>query len=241
MERFSPHLKVSQVQEQEMQEGLRRIFTRLGMPQRIRLDNGTPFANQRDRFVPTNLILWVVALGISPIFNPPRKPQRNGRVECMQRVSCNWAGPRECSNPEQLQQKLNEIAHFHLHYYRIRRKGDYTRAELFPELLTAARNFKEATLDAQRIRNYLANIIIVRQASAIGIVGFASQEWNIGIKNARKGVTITFNTHSDSWEIKDVNGGLLKKLPPLDLSEKAIEGLTVMAMNGEHDKTKPKN
>ena len=239
MERFFPHLKVSQVSEREMQEGLCRIFTCKGIPQRMRLDNGTPFANQRDRFVPTNLILWIVALGIFPIFNPPRKPQKNGSVECMQRVSSFWTGPSQCPNPEQLQQELNHTAHFHLHDFRVRRMGDRTRAEVFPELLNAATPFDPAKLDAQLIRDYLANIIIVRQVSPKGIVGFACQEWNVGTKNAKKKVTLTFNTAEDSWEIKDAEGQLLKRLPPVDLSVKAIEGLTVMSMNiSKDEKTK---
>lgn len=230
-ERFSPLGKINQVSEQEMKEALCRIFTGKGMPANMRLDNGGPFANQRDRHVPTNLALWLVAIGVYPIFNPPRSPQKNGTVECMQRVSSYWVGPPQCADVDHLQRELNDTAYFHLNEFRIRRLGDRTRAEVFPELLTIPRPFEQAVIDPQRIRGYLANIVIHRQTSSKGIIGFACQEWNTGTKHKKEKVTITFNPATDCWEIKDRSGQILKCLPPLDLSPKAIEELTVMSMN----------
>lgn len=234
-ERFSPLGKISQVSELDMQQALCGIFRAKGMPKHMRLDNGAPFANQRDRLVPTNLALWLVAIGVHPIFNPPRSPQKNGTVECMQRVSSYWVGPSQCADVNQLQQKLNHMADFHLKEFRLRRLGDRTRAEVFPQLLTIPRPFEQALIDPQRIRNYLAHIVIHRVASIKGIVGFACQEWNVGTKHKKEKVTITFNALQDSWEIKDTRGQILKRLPPIDLSLKAIQGLTVMSMNISKD------
>jgi len=214
-----------------MQQALRQIFARTGMPENLRLDNGAPFANQRDRLLPTNLVLWLVALGVRPKFNPVRCPQKNGTVECMQRVSNCWIDPNGCADLNHLRQELKDMAHFHLHGYRVRRLKDRTRAEVFPELLSIPRPFDQAVIDPQRVRDYLAEIRIERETSAKGIIGFACQEWSVGAKHRNEKVTLTFNPIEDSWEVKDKAGQLLKRLPKLDLSIKAIEELTVMSMN----------
>lgn len=214
-----------------MQQALREIFALKGMPKNLRLDNGAPFANQRDRRLPTNLALWLVALDVQPLFNPARCPQKNGTVECMQRVSSFWIDPNGCADLNHLRQELEDMAHFHLHEYRVRRLKDRTRAEVFPELLSIPRPFDQVVIDPQRVRNYLAEIRIERETSAKGIVGFACQEWAIGVKHRNEKVTLTFNPNEDCWEVKDKTGQLLRRLPKLDLSTKAIEELTVMSMN----------
>lgn len=231
--RFSPQTLISQVSPQQMQEALESLFRVKGLPKVLRLDNGWPFANQRDRFVPTDLALWLVSLDVLPVFNPPHSPQKNGVVECMQRVSFNWSGPKDCPDRYALQQKLDEVAYYHLHEHRLRRLNDQTRAQAFPELLSVPRPFDQATINPQRVRNYLARIVIQREVSDRGIVGFAKGEWSVGRKHRRKKVTISFNPHIDRWEIKDSYGTVLRQLPKTDLSPSAIVGLTVMSMNAD--------
>lgn len=62
-----------------------RLFEEFGLPNRIRTDNGVPFAtNTLARL--SSLSAWWVRLGILPEFIEPGKPQQNGRHERMHKT-----------------------------------------------------------------------------------------------------------------------------------------------------------
>lgn len=62
-----------------------RLFREYGLPQRIRTDNGVPFATSTLARL-SRLSAWWVRLGILPEFIEPGKPQQNGRHERMHRT-----------------------------------------------------------------------------------------------------------------------------------------------------------
>lgn len=62
-----------------------RLFKEYGLPERIRTDNGVPFAtNTLGRL--STLSAWWIRLGIYPELIEPGKPQQNGRHERMHRT-----------------------------------------------------------------------------------------------------------------------------------------------------------
>ncbi len=62
-----------------------RIFKEYGLPQKIRTDNGVPFAtNSLARL--SSLSAWWIRLGVMPELIEPGKPQQNGRHERMHRT-----------------------------------------------------------------------------------------------------------------------------------------------------------
>ena len=63
----------------------RRLFQEFGLPDRIRTDNGVPFATVSLARLST-LSAWFVRLGIIPELIEPGKPQQNGRHERMHRT-----------------------------------------------------------------------------------------------------------------------------------------------------------
>jgi putative transposase len=63
----------------------RRLFQEFGLPDRIRTDNGVPFATVSLARLST-LSAWFVRLGIMPELIEPGKPQQNGRHERMHRT-----------------------------------------------------------------------------------------------------------------------------------------------------------
>jgi transposase InsO family protein len=69
--------------------GVKPMFTRLfkeyGLPQRIRSDNGVPFATATLARL-SSLSAWWIRLGILPDLIEPGKPQQNGRHERMHRT-----------------------------------------------------------------------------------------------------------------------------------------------------------
>ncbi len=63
----------------------RRAFQTYGLPERIRTDNGVPFAaNSLARL--SRLSVWFLRLGITPELIEPGRPQQNGRHERMHRT-----------------------------------------------------------------------------------------------------------------------------------------------------------
>jgi len=62
-----------------------RLFRHYGLPERIRSDNGTPFASTACAGL-SRLSLWWIKLGILPERIEPGKPQQNGRHERMHRT-----------------------------------------------------------------------------------------------------------------------------------------------------------
>lgn len=62
-----------------------RLFRRYGLPERIRTDNGTPFASGALGRLST-LSVWWVRLGIQPELIEPAHPEQNGRHERMHKT-----------------------------------------------------------------------------------------------------------------------------------------------------------
>jgi putative transposase len=76
---------LSSTRVQEAKPVFMRVFKEFGLPQRIRTDNGVPFAtNTLGRL--SQLSAWWVRLGILPEFIEPGKPHQNGRHERMHRT-----------------------------------------------------------------------------------------------------------------------------------------------------------
>lgn len=80
-----------------------RIFREYGLPDRIRSDNGVPFASTA-RGGLSQLSLWWIRLGILPERIEPGKPQQNGRHERMHRT-LKRAATRPPSNSMRAQQQ----------------------------------------------------------------------------------------------------------------------------------------
>jgi transposase InsO family protein len=72
-----------------------RLFRESGLPQRIRSDNGVPFATQALGRL-SALAVWWIRLGIRPDLIEPGSPHQNGRHERMHLTL-----KRECTRPPQ--------------------------------------------------------------------------------------------------------------------------------------------
>lgn len=69
----------------ETRKSFEKVFRKYGLPQRIRTDNGTPFASRSAAGL-SRLSIWWITLGILPERIDPGKPQQNGRHERMHRT-----------------------------------------------------------------------------------------------------------------------------------------------------------
>jgi transposase InsO family protein len=73
------------VQHRETRPVFERLFREFGLPERIRTDNGVPFASMALGRL-SQLSVWWIRLGIRPELIEPGKPQQNGRHERMHRT-----------------------------------------------------------------------------------------------------------------------------------------------------------
>ena len=58
----------------------RRTFTRWGLPEAVRVDNGYPGGH---RETCDQLGLWLIGLGVAVIWNPPAQPCKNPKVDAV--------------------------------------------------------------------------------------------------------------------------------------------------------------
>jgi len=62
-----------------------KAFCEYGLPQFMHTDNGAPFGNSMSLRRMTQLSVWLMDLGITPVYSDPGCPQQNGRHERMHR------------------------------------------------------------------------------------------------------------------------------------------------------------
>lgn len=93
---------------QDARESFERVFGQYGLPQRIRSDNGAPFASTAVAGL-SRLAVWWIRLGITPERIERGKPQQNGRHERMHRTLKQALGTEPAADRVQLQARLDEF------------------------------------------------------------------------------------------------------------------------------------
>lgn len=220
--------KVSPLQVKQALEAAMLI---LGKPRRIRLDNGYPFANSVEKLLPTDLVLWLVSIGIEVIFNDVRSPQQNGSVECTQRISSYWANPAQCANAQVLQVSLDQVAYEHLYVFRQRSKKDMTRAEQYPELTTKRERFDPLDINPQRAKDYLSSFRWPRQVFDNGRISIFGKKIVVGKAYAKLSVRIQYDQYTEQWVICLNNAKeIIHKQGPT-ITFQTLQNLTVFSKN----------
>lgn len=87
-----------------------RLFKEYGLPQRIRTDNGVPFATTTLARL-SSLSAWWVRLGVLPELIEPGKPQQNGRHERMHRTLKAETTRPAAGSLQAQQRRFNRFAH----------------------------------------------------------------------------------------------------------------------------------
>ena len=68
-----------------LQEGFIKVFRKYGLPQQLHTDNGAPFGSMKALGRLTKFAVWLLDLGIQPVYSDPGHPEQNGRHERMHR------------------------------------------------------------------------------------------------------------------------------------------------------------
>ena len=223
---ISPHSRISQVDEIAIRNRLIAVFSQKGMPDKFRVDNGAPLGEPKHKII-SSLALWLIGLGIEVIWNPPRSPRDNAKVERGQRTSKNWADIYQQSSYDELQCRLNEVCDFQRCQFRVRRLDYQTRAQAYPGLDQVANPYSDNSFDPNRIYSFLEKCSFARVVSKAGQIQIYGQQYYICTKRKYQTVHLHFQSTTKEWKVSDPQGLWLKQLPTTNFSPEKLWNLSV--------------
>lgn len=206
---------------------LRRIFTRWGRPDHVRVDNGYPWGTSRD--LPSELALWLIGLAVEPIWNPPARPTRNAKVERSNGLTQQWGEIHTCADIRQAERALTKAA-------RIQREeypscDGRSRLEAYPALRVPRRRYRrardEAAWDLSRVDVFLARGSWVRRVDCNGRISIYGHGRTVGRDRAGQDVVLRFDAARRLWWVSEPDETPLKELPATELTRESIRTLSV--------------
>lgn len=193
----------------QLQRELRQIFRVWGRPQAMKFDNGHPFSDPQKRFFPA-IALWLIGLDIQVVYNRPRIPQDNAKVEKSQDTTQRWASIKQCEHFEQLESQLNQAILIQREQYPVTRLGGKTRLNAFPDLNPALNRQKRpycaGLFDLQRVYDFLQNSSWQRKVSSKGQLGFWDVRFTLGTQYQSQLVSILMDAPNQRWIVSDEQG-----------------------------------
>jgi hypothetical protein len=224
---FPPQGHWERVPAAEIQEMFRRVFTRWGLPQAVRVDNGYPWGTPRD--LPTELALWLIGLGVEVIWNPPAQPQKNPKVERCQGVADAWAEPHTCGGPEELKERLAWACQTQRQEY----PSVYgvSRIESYPQLMVPRRRYQPShepqLWELARVDRWLAEGVWVRRVAKTGVISMYGHRRSLGRMYSGQAVMVRFDAEKRYWVVSDTAGKTLAQYLASELSQARIQSLAV--------------
>jgi hypothetical protein len=210
-----------------VQQALRDLFGQWGLPERIRVDNGAPWANWSD--LPPALVLWWLGLGIEPIWNHPHSPRENPKVERCNGLIAAWGEPGRCPDYAAWERRLVWLARVQREEYPA--GGGPPRLAAHPELAQGSRLYRAASEATQwqlaRVQRYLAQGRWPRVVSKIGQIHLYGHPYRVGGKYARQQVWVELEPERGEWLVRAEDGRELIRHPAAQLTAERICRLQV--------------
>jgi hypothetical protein len=211
-----------------VQVALRTAFYRWGRPQRLRVDNGTPWGSIGDW--PTELALWLIGSGIGMIWNPPRSPQDNGVIERSQGTGKNWAEPQTCHDPAELQGRLDRMDRVQREAYPSVRGR--SRCQAFPELRHSGRLYNKAwedrEWDLESVLAHMADYRVVRRVDSKGQVSLYNRNHYVGKHHRGVDIYVLLDPLACEWVFTGTDGTQLRRKAAEELNRERICNLNVL-------------
>lgn len=192
----------------------------------FRADNGAPFGDPSRRALSV-LNLCLRGYGIHVKVNPPRRPQKNAKVERNQGTTSRWADVSSCSDYLDFQDKINQVVWHQREVFPSRVCNGQTRAQFFPQLFINPKRFDPNAFYPHFIYEHLAKGVWQRKVSKDGTTRLFSENYQIGRQHRFKNVTVSFDPHEKSWIFKDRYGTILKTFFAANLSPQHIRNLSL--------------
>ena len=205
----------------------RRAFVRWGLPDRVRVDNGYPWGTPRD--LPTELALWLIGLGVEPIWNPPARPTCNPKVERCNGLAQQWGELHTCADSRQAARALDRVCRIQREEYPAIRGRP--RIEAFPALCTPRRVYRRpeerALWDLSRVDAFLARGCWVRRADCNGRISIYGHGRSVGRRRAGQESVVRFDAATRCWLVLQADGESIRRLPAIELTRERILALQV--------------
>jgi hypothetical protein len=223
---FFPHFHINEVNALEVQKALCQSFEQWGLPQAIKVDNGKPLGDPRHSCIPV-LALWLIGLGIDVIWNPPRPPRANAKVERMQGTTSRWVEIEKCFSYEHLQRNLDKAAWLQREKYELRRLAGQSRKELYPQLWTNSRRYDREGFDSSRVYGYLSAVVFARKVNKKGSFNFYGQSVYLGHGYRNHTISLSYDASQHCFTINDANNTIIACLKADNFSRENIINLSV--------------
>jgi hypothetical protein len=205
----------------------RQVFVRWGLPDRVRVDNGYPWGSPRD--LPSELALWLIGLGVEPIWNPPGQPTCNPKVERCNGLTQQWGELHTRTDCEQAAKALARVGRIPREEYPAIQGR--TRTEAFPQLGAPRRVYRQvhekAMWDLARVDAFLALGCWRRQADSNGAISIYGHGRSVGRSWARHEMVVRFDASSRCWLVSNPGGEEVKQVPASELTRERIMALAV--------------
>jgi transposase InsO family protein len=211
----------------QIQATLRDIFERWGLPQRLRVDNGAPWATWAD--LPPAFSLWLIGLGIEMIWNHRHCPKENAKVERCNGLISSWGDPGSSANATTWQAHLEQMATLQRERYPT--QSGQTRLEAYPALAQVLRPYRAAAearqFDLERVKAYLAQGRWPRVVSKIGQITFYGKPYRVSRQRAGEQVWLRFEPQTSEWVVSSKEGRELIRHAAAQITTGRICGLRV--------------
>jgi len=225
--RFSPRAFWSQVDPRATQRVLRSLFTCWGLPQQLRVDNGTPWGSRGD--LPTDLACWLAGLGVGLLLNPPRRPQDNGVIERYQGVGKSWGEPQSCASAAELQRRLDKLDRWQRELYPT--AGGLPRCKIYPGLKHSGRRYaptrERVGWQLARAWAWLGLHQVPRRVDSRGQVSLYNRPHFVGLTWVGRTISIGFDPERGEWTFQDEQGHEIRRQAAPELSAERILALEV--------------
>jgi transposase InsO family protein len=210
-----------------VQQVLRLIFSRWGMPGCFRVDNGTPWGSAGDW--PTDLARWLIGLGVGMHWNPPRRPQDNGVIERSQGTGKRWTEPGTCHDAQELQERVDEMDRIQREVYPSI-QGE-SRWHAFPELQRSPRSYSKAwerrEWDLELVLAHLRDYSVVRRVDCKGQVSLYNRLHYVGEKYRGQNIYVVLDPLDREWVFTTAEDVQLRRKLAEELSRERIMRLQV--------------
>ncbi len=226
MLQFFPKGKINQVSPRQVRQKLIELFQQWGMPLSIRVDNGMPLGDPQRKSIP-ELSLWILAKNIEVIFNRPRQPTDNAKVERMQQTTKNWAVIDQAENFTDLRQRLNKAILVQREKFAVSRLQNRTRLEVYPALKNNSRSYDVKLFMADQAYQRLADCSFVRKVSSQGQISLYGRNYSLPKKYKATFVHIKFDPKQIEWKIFDEHNKFILNTQANNLKPENIRNLSV--------------
>ena len=209
----------------QVKASIQEAFECWGLPESIRVDNGTPWGTTSA--VPSAMALWWAGLGITVRYGRRARSTDNAVIERCNGVLAQWVEPERQPNLEAFQQQLEWAGWTQRERYRS--PHHLTRAQAYPDLYDNLRTYRRQQeaqrWDAAQAAVFLSGYSFQRKVEKNGRINLMSNVYSVGRAFARQTVTVYLHIPTNEWVVHDDYGREIRRFASKELNYEQIRAL----------------